>query len=231
MARVSIPIDSAIGLWTDKSTDYDSGVPSSVATHRGRETRDRILRATAALVAERGAAGTSLDDVQAATGASKSQLYHYFGGKRGLVEAVVDYQCASVLGLQAHALASVNSWEDLQRWAESMAKLVEEQGARGGCPIGTLAAALADTDEGLRARLSEAFQAWSDSIRGALTRLRDSGSISMDADLDALTTNLLAAIQGGLLLAKTSRDAGRLRTVLDGAILQLRSPGLGLERD
>jgi TetR/AcrR family transcriptional regulator, transcriptional repressor for nem operon len=198
---------------------------SPVATLRGRETRDRIVRATAELVAERGAAGTTLDDVRAATGASKSQLYHYFGDKRGLVEAVVHYQCATVLGFQAQALASVGNWEDLRRWAEFMADAFEQQGSRGGCPIGTLAAALADTDEALRTSLSEAFQAWSDSIRGAIARLRDNGLLAVDVDLEALTTIMLAAIQGGLLLAKTSRDVDKLRTAMDGAIAQLSSYG------
>ena len=199
---------------------------SMPATKQGRATRERIVRATAELIAERGAAGTSLDDVRAATGASKSQLYHYFGDKRGLVQAVVDYQCAAVLGLQAHALASVSTQEDLERWADAMVAVVEEQDARGGCPVGTLAASLSDTDEELRTSLSEAFRAWSDAIRGALLRLRENGLIAADADLDALTTMVLAAIQGGLLLAKTSRDAGQLRIALDGTIAQLRQRDL-----
>ena len=193
------------------------------ATRQGRATRERIVRAAAELIGERGAAATSLDDVIVATGASKSQLYHYFGDKHGLVQAVVDHQCATVLGLQAHALGSVNSWEDLERWAQIIVAIVEDHDARGGCPIGTLAAALSDTDEGLRTSLSEAFQAWSDAIRGALLRLRENGLIAARADLDALTTITLSAIQGGLLLSKTSRDAGQLRIALEGAIAQLRA--------
>ena len=181
------------------------------------------MRAAAELIAERGAAGTSLDDVIAATGASKSQLYHYFGDKHGLVEAVVDHQCAAVLGLQAQALASVSDWEDLERWADTMVSIVHEHGARGGCPIGTLAATLSDVDERIRTRLSDAFQAWRDAIRGALRRLAENGLIAEDADLDALTTVTLSAIQGGLLLTKTSRDVRQLRTVLDGVIAQLRA--------
>ena len=192
-------------------------------TKQGRATRERIVRAAAELIAERGAGATSLDDVIAATGASKSQLYHYFGDKHGLVEAVVDYQCATVLGLQAHALAAVSDWDDLERWADAMVTIVQEQGARGGCPIGTLAAALSDTDERFRISLSGAFQAWSDAIRGALLRLQESGLISASADLETLTTITLSAIQGGLLLSKTSRDAGQLRIALDGAIAQLRT--------
>jgi hypothetical protein len=104
-----------------------------------------------------------------------------------------------------------------------MVQIVEEQGARGGCPIGTLAAALSDSDEGLRTSLSEAFRAWSDAIRGALARLRKNGCISADADLETLTTITLSAIQGGLLLAKTSRDADQLRIALGGAIAQLKA--------
>jgi TetR/AcrR family transcriptional regulator, transcriptional repressor for nem operon len=205
---------------------------TTAVTNHGRETRARIVRAAAMLVAEHGAAGMSLDDVRAATGTSKSQLYHYFGDKRGLVEAVVDYQCATVLGLQARALASVDDWGGLDRWAEAMTSTLVEQGARGGCPIGTLAAAMSDTDERLRTSLCEAFRAWSDAIRGALSRLRANGLISADADLDALTTSMLASIQGGLLLAKTSRDVGPLRLALGGAIAQLKdhAPATGKRR-
>ena len=198
---------------------------SMPATKQGRATRERIVRAAAELIAEHGTAGTSLDDVRAATGASKSQLYHYFGDKHGLVQVVVDYQCAAVLGQQAHALASVSNWEDLERWADAMVATVEDQEARVGCPIGTLAATLSDADEGLRTSLSEAFRAWSDAIRAALLRLQANRLIAAGADLDTLTTITLAAIQGGLLLAKTSRDAGQLRAALDGAIAQLRANG------
>jgi TetR/AcrR family transcriptional regulator, transcriptional repressor for nem operon len=193
------------------------------ATRQGRATKERIVRAAAELIAERGAAGTSLEDIIAATGASKSQLYHYFEDKHGLVEAVVDYQCATVLGLQAHALAAVDSWEGLERWVDTMVAIVHEQDTRVGCPIGTLAAALSDTDERFRTSLSEAFRAWSDAIRGALLRLQENGLLAAGADLDSLTTITLSAIQGGLLLTKTSRDVRPLRIALEGAVAQLRA--------
>jgi hypothetical protein len=104
-----------------------------------------------------------------------------------------------------------------------MVSSVEARGGRRGCPIGTLAAALADTDEELRISLHEAFQAWSDAIRGALTRLRDNNQIAADSDLDRLATIMLSAIEGGLLLAKASREADPLRTSLDAAIAQFRA--------
>ena len=192
-------------------------------TEQGRATRERIVAVAAQLIGERGAAATSLDDVMAATHASKSQLYHYFGDKHGLVEAVVDHQSATVLGFQVQALASVHNWKDLDGWADAMVTMVERQGSRGGCPIGTLAAALADTDETLREQLNDAFQAWRDAIGGALERLRDNNLLNRDADLDTLTRITLSAIQGGLLLGKTTRDSTELRSSLDGAIALLRA--------
>jgi TetR/AcrR family transcriptional repressor of nem operon len=194
----------------------------SPPTEQGRATRDRIVQAAAQLVADHGAAATSLDDVLAATHASKSQLYHYFGDKHGLIEAVVDYQSAAVLGFQARTLAAVDSWDGLDRWAEAMVETFERQGSRGGCPLGTLAAALADADEPLRELLSDAFRTWRHAISGALVRLRENRLLAHDADIEELTTRTLAAIQGGLLLGKTTRDSAQVRTALDGAIAHLR---------
>lgn len=195
-------------------------------TGRGLATRERIVVAAAALVGERGVAATSLDDVRAATHTSKSQLYHYFGGKQGLVEAVVQHTSELVLGQHAQALDAVHTWDNLDRWCEMMVGAMEAQGMRGGCPLGTLAAALADTDDRSRERLAAAFRSWEEHIGCALRRLRDHGLLRPDADLDALTTRTLAAIQGGLLLAKTMRSGEPLRVSLQGAVGQLREYAL-----
>jgi AcrR family transcriptional regulator len=195
-------------------------------TGRGMATRERIVAAAAALVAERGVAATSLDDVRAATQTSKSQLYHYFGGKQGLVEAVVQHTSELVVARQAEALDAVQTWDDLDRWCEMMVGVMEAQGMRGGCPIGTLAAAVADTDATSRELLAAAFRTWEEHIGGALRRLRDHGLLRADADLEALTTSTLAAVQGGLLLAKTMRTSEPLRVSLRGAVGQLRAYAL-----
>ena len=69
-------------------------------TRKGQATRDRIVAAAAVLVYERGVAGTSTEDVQAAAGVSASQLYHYFADKRSLTRAVIEYQADAILGFQ-----------------------------------------------------------------------------------------------------------------------------------
>ena len=60
-------------------------MPGEPRTGRGRASRERIVERAAELFAERGVAATSLDEVLAAAGAGKSQLYHYFRGRDELV--------------------------------------------------------------------------------------------------------------------------------------------------
>jgi AcrR family transcriptional regulator len=47
-------------------------------TAKGLATRQRIIDGAAAEIREHGIAATTLDDVRARTGTSKSQLFHYF---------------------------------------------------------------------------------------------------------------------------------------------------------
>ena len=90
-------------------------MPGEPRTGRGRASRERIVEHAAELFAERGVAGTSLDEVLAAAGAGKGQLYHYFRGRDELVEAAVGYRCAQVLAGLTQALGSVASLAELER--------------------------------------------------------------------------------------------------------------------
>ncbi len=51
-------------------------------------TRRRLLRAATAEFADYGIAGARVDRIAAAAKANKAQIYHYFGSKNGLLDAV-----------------------------------------------------------------------------------------------------------------------------------------------
>ena len=55
-------------------------------------TRKALVKSAADLFAERGYAGTSLDEVVSAARVTKGALYHHFAGKLALFQAVFD-QC------------------------------------------------------------------------------------------------------------------------------------------
>jgi AcrR family transcriptional regulator len=92
-------------------------------TRRGQASRERIIASAADLVGERGVDGTSLDDVLATAGASKSQLYHYFRDKGDLVRAVVARQTERVLASQMPLLDELDSWAAIAAWFDALVAL------------------------------------------------------------------------------------------------------------
>src|ERR671914_372210 len=102
-------------------------------TARGRATRGRIVEIAAELIAERGVAEVSLDDVLERAGVSKGQLYHYFEDRAALLRAVIAHNTDGVLDAQEPYLGSLDSWKAIRNWFDSLIALQVERKACGGC--------------------------------------------------------------------------------------------------
>ncbi len=191
-------------------------------TDKGRATRDRVLDAATELVFEHGVAGTTLDDVRAAANVSKGQLYHYFADKGDLVHAVIDRTVEQVLSAQPR-LTNLSSWAAIAAWFDDLVQLQVNRHAIGGCPIGSLAGELGETDEQARTELAAGFDRWEAPLREGLRQMQADGKLRRSADPARLATATLAAIQGGLVLTQTRRDPQQLRIALDAAYVYLRS--------
>ena len=186
-------------------------------TARGAATRSRIVNAAADLFYEHGADRTSLDQVMAASGVSKSQLYHYFADKDALVLEVIARQTDRVLDAQQPHLGALDSLPALTAWRDAIVRLNRATGGRG-CPLGSLASELANESEPARKRLAGSFAMWRDHIEQGLARMRERGELAASADPQELALALLSAVQGGLLLAKTTHSNRPLEIALDMAI-------------
>ena len=95
-------------------------------TARGAATRSRIVDAAADLIYEHGVERTSLDDVMAASGVSKSQLYHYFADKDALVLEVIALQAERVLAAQQPHLEALDFLRALRAWGQAIIRLNEQ---------------------------------------------------------------------------------------------------------
>jgi TetR/AcrR family transcriptional regulator, transcriptional repressor for nem operon len=193
-------------------------------TAKGHATRARIVAAAARLMHERGVAKTRTEDILNAAGVtSPSQLYHYFGDKRSLVQAVIQYQTECVLVFQRSLLSELDSFEALEAWRDAIVAVQRDGHYQGGCPIGALSAELSDQDAQARAELMAAFSQWLDVIRAGLRSMRDRGELDAAADTDRLALALLTALEGGLLMTQLRRDAVALEAVLTTMIDHIRS--------
>jgi TetR/AcrR family transcriptional regulator, transcriptional repressor for nem operon len=193
------------------------------ATEKGRTTRTRIVQAAAELVAERGVADMSLDEVGTRAHASRSQLYHYFEDRDDLIRAVVDATTSTVIAAQDGLLDDLDSWAGIERWFTTLEAIQCECEARGGCPIGSLVGQLAERDPLARAALAEGFDRWERRLRDGLERMRTSGKLAASTDPSRLATATMALLQGGLLLAQVRRDPDQLKIALDAATALLRT--------
>jgi AcrR family transcriptional regulator len=167
---------------------------------------------------------TSIDDVLTRSGCGKSQLYHYFSGKTDLVAAVLEYQLDRFLEDQLPLMAELDTWSGIRRWLDGLpAEFSSAPTAIAVCPIGALAAELAGTDEGLRQALVAAFDRWTSHIASGLTSMKARGELTVEADPTRLARTMIAALQGGLLLARTYQDVDLIRSALQAAYAGLRA--------
>ncbi len=187
-------------------------------TRKGKETRDRIVNSAAGLIFERGVAGTSLEDVKEAAGVSSSQLYHYFADKQALVHAVIAHQSAAVIAAQEPLLGKLDSLDALRAWRDQAVSIERQLQCKGGCPIGTLAGELAESDPEARADIAAGFARWEEQIAQGIEAMHARGELPAKVDPDRLALALLAAHQGGLVLTQVRRDPAPLEAALDAMI-------------
>lgn len=197
-------------------------------TSRGAATKARIVEAANQLMYERGVASTTLADVRTASGTSKSQLYQHFADKNALVSEVIDFRAAALLAQQRRRLEKVDSLRGLELWRDDMVERNALRDGAYGCPLGSMANEIADKDQDLRRAIATHFDEWLQMLIDAIDRLRTLGVLRAEADSRALAIGLLAALQGGYLLAKTARDVKFMRVAVDMAIAQIRALSAGL---
>ncbi len=192
--------------------------PNPAATSRGTATRLRIIEAASQMVKKHGVAGTTLDDVMAASGTSKSQIYHYFKDRNALMCAVVEATSKNVLSFQEACLSRARTFEDLRAWRDKIVEINRLKCVVGGCPIGSLASELADRSETIHYELAQSFAQWEAHVAAALEAIRRHGDLSQAADIPKLAIGIVAALQGGLLMAQAARVTQPLEVALDMAL-------------
>ncbi|WP_374946336.1 TetR/AcrR family transcriptional regulator [Agreia sp.] len=192
-------------------------------TPKGRATRQRIIETTSRLMREVGVERATIDDIQRVGGVNASQLYHYFSDKNALILAVVEHQTQAVLKIHRSSLERVEGFDGLIAWRHMIVDVLKAQQCVGGCPVGSLASDLVETNIDARHALQASFAAWERLLRDGLETMRDRGALPAALDLDRAALALLAAVQGGLLLSQTRRDTIALEAALDAAIAHLQS--------
>jgi AcrR family transcriptional regulator len=172
-------------------------------TSRGRATRDRIISCAAGLLVTEGVSAVSQDRVRQAASVSGSQLSHYFADKDALIRAVISRQTEVLLDFHRQAaLRNLDTFEDFQKWVELTLVLSRRRNRHQALPtFGMLAGQLGKHNELTRKLLADGYRQWAALLRRGLTRMKKSGLLIESADPVALANVLVAAHEGGSLMA------------------------------
>ncbi|MGW5741712.1 TetR/AcrR family transcriptional regulator [Amycolatopsis sp. NPDC003861] len=177
---------------------------------RRTDTRQRMLDTAADLFQTQGYHATGLTQLTTAGGAPKGSLYFHFpGGKEQLAAEAVRLSSERTGALLEAILNDApNAATGIDRAVEALANFLTESDFQRGCPIATVALDAAATSESIREACTDGYESW----HGILSGYFAAQNLSAER-ADELATIVLAAIEGGLLLARTRRDLAPLRAV------------------
>ena len=161
-----------------------------------------------------GISETTLDQVMEASGASKSQLYHYFEDKEELLREASALQATRVLGTQDRILEGFDSLLGIRKWTEALLLLSRGQ----GCPLGALVYQLPRTAKGANKEVAEGMEAWRRLMENGLANMKARGELADEAKPAEIALAVLAAVQGGLLLSKSTKSNRALEIALAMAL-------------
>lgn len=174
--------------------------------------REHIIEATCELLEMQGYHATGLNQIIKESGSPKGSLYYYFpGGKEALTAEAIQHVGRMVEARIRGSLAQIDDpAKSVETFILHVAHNVELSGYRAGGPITTVAMETASSSDRLREECRIIYASWQNAFTD---KLRGGGMAEERAA--ALAGTIIAAIEGGIILARTNRSPEPLRHVAE----------------
>ncbi|GAA1036191.1 TetR/AcrR family transcriptional regulator [Streptomyces murinus] len=178
-----------------------------------KPTKDHLVEAAAELLWERGYAATSPAMIQKRSRAGQGSMYHHFSGKADLAATAIRHSAGQLrratetaLGGGTTALERLGAFLDMERTPLA------------GCRVGRLVQDPDVTaDDQLRAPIAEFFTWLHQRIADVLVQGVRAGELRADTDAAAMASLVVAAVEGGYVLARAEQDETAFRRATEAA--------------
>jgi len=191
------------------------GRPRSFDTTAALRAIEERFRAT-------GYAGTSLDDVAAATGLGRGSIYAAFGDKHELFMRSLEEFCQRT---EADVAAALDGPDDTAVSRLRAFLLAAAQVGDGGtgtrCMATKFAVELNGRDPEARERVAQTFSILRRRLRGSVLAAQRHGDIDPSADADLVAGLLVTATRGLEVLASAGQTADELEPIAEAAFRTL----------
>lgn len=179
---------------------------------RSGDRREQILELAEAAVLAKGFSATSIDELVAAAGISKSGFFYHFNDKNALAKALMQRYMNREKALFDELFARADELNDdplhgflvaLKLFAEMMAELPR---AHPGCIAASICYQDQMFDRDVRALNAESQLAWRTRFRDRLEKIADRYPTAEPVDLSAMADMATSLIEGGLILGRALQD-------------------------
>jgi AcrR family transcriptional regulator len=193
----------------DHSWRFVLSTATKAGTKRG-STRTKMLVSAAEVMRERGAAGVTIDEVLARSGAPRGSVYYHFPeGRNQILTEALQYAGELLTEVIADA-AAMGGLYLVRRFVTFWEDLLVESDFTAGCPVVAAAIGSADDEPQLTTVAGSIFRRWRDALTGAFI------SDGFDEPCAvSLATTCIAALEGAVVLCRSTRSVDPLRDVAE----------------
>ncbi|MDT5017473.1 MAG: hypothetical protein QOD39_3633 [Mycobacterium sp.] len=176
-------------------------------TKRG-STRISMLVSAAEVLRERGAAGVTIDEVLARSGAPRGSVYHHFPeGRNQILTEALQFAGDAITEVIDEAAANGGVYL-VRQFVVFWEELLVESDFTAGCPVVAAAIGSADEEPQLTTVAGGIFRHW----RDALTRAFVADGFE-EPDAASLATMCIASMEGAVVLCRSTHTVDPLREV------------------
>lgn len=183
---------------------------------KAEQTKAYIIEKTAPVFNMKGFTGTSLSDMEKATGLTKGSIYNSFANKDEVALAVFDYNLEQVNSLIRQATQRHQSIKTrLLAYIDVYTNHDQQRSFPvGGCPILNTAVEADDTHPALKKKASLAIENWKKSITQLITQGIADKEFKTSLNAEEVAVNMVASIEGAIMMARVTGKREYLKMVM-----------------
>lgn len=181
---------------------------------KGIRTREKVLAGAQEIFHRGGFSGTSINDLIRETGVKKGNLYHFFSSKEEMGLEVLARAREDFYKFLEKSLQGDRPSVRLANHFEAIVRYHEGRNLVGGCIFGNTALEMSDRNDQYRAVIHGVFEEWRRRIREVLEIAVRTGEIRAEIDPEAAARHIVATVEGGIMLARASRNPEDLKECL-----------------
>lgn len=182
---------------------------------KAQRTRQYILERAAPLFNTKGFDGTSLSDLERATGLTKGALYGNFGDKETLASESFAFSATQVRSRINERLNGISTYKGkLFAVLDFFSEYVLTPPVAGGCPLLNAAVEVDDHRVSMRGRVAQEIVEIVNSIAVLLKKGIKSGEFRKDTDVRALAYVIFCSVEGAIMFSRVERSREPMNIVV-----------------